>query len=398
MLNKLYYTQPYQFEFEAEVISSFSKDGKFYTVLNQTAFFPGGGGQPPDTGWLDDIPVTELQELNEEIVHLTQKPLLREWITGKINSENRLEYMQQHTGQHILSQALLRIGNYPTVSVHFGEKYTAIEIKCTQISREKLLQAEELSNQLINKNFPIETYWVSREEIKNYKIRKPPPAVEKIRIVEIKDFDFSSCGGIHLSRTGEVGMIKIVGQEKLRGNIRIHAKIGKRAFSDYQSKIDIIQSLQNILTCGVEDIPVRVTELQKQIKENSKLISSLQHQILAADVKNGLSSASDEGGYKFVYRVFENVDRKNLRILAEQLTMNHGLVVAFFNINQNSLNWLVSHSLGYQIHLPEIISPLLDLIDGKGGGTSFVMQGGGKNIAGIYDFINRLKEKIKQEL
>jgi alanyl-tRNA synthetase len=398
MTLKLYYTDPYQFEFDAKIISSVQDKEIYKILLDQTGFFPGGGGQPQDTGWLNKIPVTDLKIQDGKIYHFTQMPIVGERVFGRIDLDRRYDYMQQHTGQHILSQALLKIGNYQTVSVHFGENYTAVEINHSDITSDKIIKVEDLANSIINQNLSIKTHWISSAEVKKFNIRKPSPVVGKIRIIEIENFDFSACGGIHLSRTGEVGLIKLIGQEKLRGNPRLLAKIGKRALYDYESKINLVKMLQNTLTCGENDIPGRVTDLLEQNRENQKKLSKLQNQLILSEVAEALSSASVLGEYKFVQKIFNKVDNNVVRSFANEASNRKGVVTAVFNINNNSLFWLVNQSIGDKINLQKIVEPIIYLIDGKGGGNLHLMQGGGKNIEGISEFIKQLKEKLDRSV
>ncbi len=399
MTEKLYYRDAYKFEFDARVLECFQHSSHFGVILDRTYFYPEGGGQPADQGWLDDVPVIDVQvDGNNRIIHFTEKPLQIGPVHGKVNSDRRLDFMQQHTGQHILSQSLLRVGNYQTVSVHFGQNYTAVEIDQPRISEVDILDVEKLSNQIIQKNIPVKIYWVSPEEVSKFNIRKPPPNVDKIRIVEIQDFDYSTCGGIHVRHTGEVGLIKVVNTEKIRGRVRLHAKIGQRAFDDYHQKNVLMKELMRFLTCGEQDILSRIYDLQKQIKEKQKQVEYWQKQWVVTQAENALKSAEEINHVKIILKVFENLDNKMLKSFADHITKQSSSFVAAINQTQNGIYWIIAHSLSNGFDLKTIVTPLMDLIDAKGGGSSSLMQGGGKNLEGISRFLCELKQKVEQEL
>ena len=276
MAEPLYYQDAYQFLFQANVIKRIETEGKLGIILDQTCFYPEGGGQPSDQGELNDIRVTEVRKISDEIIHFVNKALVSDVVQGRVDRERRLDYMQQHTGQHILSQSLLKVGNCNTVSVHFGDSYTAIETDSENISDETLKEVEKCANEIINQNIPVNLLWVDPEEVEQYHIRRPPPNVSKVRIVKIADFDAAACGGLHVSRTGEVGLIKITGQEKIRGRTRIHAKIGDRAFEDYAKKTELLRELGILLTCGEDVMVRRIHELSEQLKHAQREISKHQ--------------------------------------------------------------------------------------------------------------------------
>lgn len=398
MTEKLYYKDAYQFEFTAEVLSCTPQNNRFCVVLNRSCFYPGGGGQPHDLGWLNDLPVIAVRKTDDNIFHYTEQPLARGPVRGKIDSERRLDYTQQHTGQHILSQALVRVGNYQTVSVHFGADYTTVEIDKAGVSDEALGKAEALGNEIIRQNLPVKIHWVSPAEVQKFAVRKLPPKVKKARIVEIDNFDYSMCGGTHVRRTGEVGLIKIVGQEKIRGNLRLVVKIGKRAFSDYDSKTKLVESLVKNLSCGQNDILQRVTDLQNQIRENRKDMSDLWRRLMSFESRAAVEAATETGGVKFIQKTFNCANNMAVKIFTEQVLSQSCCLLTVFNMNGESFSWTIAQSVGDKINLQNFVNPLLPIIGAKGGGTQQKMQGGGQKRNGIPGFLAQLKKKFEEEL
>ena len=398
MTDLLYYKNVYQVEFEAKILSIDQVKDKYAIVLDATCFYPEGGGQPADAGWLNDVRVVDVQSQNGEVIHYTEDPIKGETVRGKIDWEKRFDFMQQHTGQHLLSQSLVRVGNYRTVSVHLGDSYTSVEIDAPQIPDEEIYVVEKIANEAIGKNLPIETHWVDRAEVHRYHLRKPPPKVEKVRVVQIEGFDSSSCGGTHVSRTGEVGIIKIIGQEKIRGHVRLLAKIGQRAIQDYGRKIKLIQELNRMLSCGEEDIPARVNDLENEVRNLSRELAKAQAELMETAAEKAARNARHIDGIEFISSIFEDLNKKAMKAFLDVLLARENRIVLIINKNNQQLNWMIGHSLKGELNLNPLVKPLLPLISGRGGGQSELIQGGGSNQKGIQEFIKEFEKKIEKEL
>lgn len=398
MTEKIYYRDAYKFEFRATVLNTLEEQGRYAVILDRTCFYPEGGGQPSDHGWINGIRVYDAQLKGNEVIHYLEKPLPGKQVQGKVDAERRLDLMQQHTGQHLLSQSLLQTGECQTVSVHFGETYTAIETDAPSLSADTLSRSQELANRIINRNLPVKIHWVNPEEVHRFNIRKPPPDVKKIRLVEVEDFECTACGGTHVSRTGEVGLIQIVDEEKLRGHVRLHAKIGRRAYNDYAQKNGLIKQLRKSLTCGEEEILPRVTELLSQEKNNRKEVSRLQAELMTLRAQLALQSAPEISGNRYVSQTFTDADHKIMKAFVEEVIATPERIAVAVSRNGDQVQWVIGHSCSVSVDLPGIVNPLLPIIEGGGGGSGHLMQGGGKSPDGIPDFVNRFKQRIEQEL
>jgi alanyl-tRNA synthetase len=398
MTDLLYYKNAYQVDFEAKVLSIDQLKDRFAIVLDATCFYPEGGGQPADAGWLNDVRVVDVQSKNGKVIHYTEKPVKGETVRGKIDWEKRFDFMQQHTGQHLLSQSLVRVGKYRTVSVHLGESYTSVEIDASQISDQEIYSVEKMANDAINNNLPVNTHWVDPSEVHRYHLRKPPPKVEKVRVVEIKGFDASSCGGTHVSHIGEVGIIKIIGQERIRGHVRLLAKIGKRALDDYDKKIRLIQELNRMLSCGDDDIPARVNDLENEVRDLSRELARVQGELMETAAEKAARNARHIAGIEFISSIFEDLNKKAMKAFLDVLLARENRIVLIINKNNQQLNWMIGHSLKGELNLNPLVKPLLPLISGRGGGQSELIQGGGSNQKGILEFIKEFEKKIEKEL
>lgn len=397
MTEKLYYQDPYQFDFTADITDLRNENNRPAVILNRTCFYPEGGGQPADRGWLNDVRVIDVQTRGGEILHFLDRPLNAGPVHGKVDARRRLDFMQQHTGQHILSQSLLRAGNFSTLSVHFGDEYTTVEIDAASLSPEQVAQAEEIANRAVEQHLPVRIHRVAPEEASRFNIRKPPPEVREVRIVEIQDFDFSACGGTHVRNSAEVGPIKIVGQEKIRGHVRLKAKIGRRALRDYQMKNELIRELTHQLTCNDRELLDRVGELVMRQKQAERDRARLQGELMGYRAAAALEHAEPLGRYRFISAVFENSDPKSLKGFVAETQKKAGFITAAFSRQNKTVHWVIGASAEIPVNLAEMVKPLLPLIGGRGGGQPRLVQGGGNNPEGIDNFIETLKQTLRQE-
>src|SRR5690349_4861024 len=199
MKNKLYYTDPYLKTFQTTVEQIGYDHAGFYIVLTETAFYATGGGQPSDTGTINDISVIQVEEIDGQIRHYLAEELpdTIETVIGNIDWERRFDHMQQHAAQHVLSRAFVELFHIDTVSFHLGTDICTIDLDIENLTEKTALQAESLANNIIFENRPITPKWVTKEEVQFLPLRKQPTVSENIRIVIVKDFDYNACGGVH---------------------------------------------------------------------------------------------------------------------------------------------------------------------------------------------------------
>lgn len=217
--HKLFYKDPYLKTFETKILKQQQvKKGDFYITLEETAFYPTGGGQPHDIGTLNGVKVLNVEEVDGEIRHYVERtlPHLDDQVVGVIDWERRFDHMQQHTGQHILSAAFAQLYDIHTVGFHLGNDTVTIDLDISELTEEMAGKAEKLANDIIMENRAIVTKWVEYDDLVNYPIRKLPSVKENIRLVIIDEFDYNGCGGTHPSATGEVGAIKVLNWERQR--------------------------------------------------------------------------------------------------------------------------------------------------------------------------------------
>jgi alanyl-tRNA synthetase len=298
--------------------------------------------------------------------------------------------MQQHTGQHILS-AVLKQEALDTVSVHQGTEYTTIEIAAPEISSELLQKIEERANREVGLNKQITVFWVDEQEVKDLDLRREPKVGGKIRIVEIPGLDRVACGGIHLERTGDTGLIKEIGHETIRGNIRIYWKIGTRAFADYRIKTQLINSLKNELSSLPGEILRKVLSMKEQLIEKDRMIQEKN------DTLAGLTAAAiirEHQTDSIICDILQEQPKELLNTLTGRIAAETGKPVCLVNELGETFQWCIAVPETSSFDLNQHRKELLNLISGKGGGKPPQWQGIGTNLKGIQSFFKEVRERI----
>ncbi len=274
MTQKIFYQDAYARHINAQVLEHRQKDGAHWLLLDQTIFYPGGGGQLPDKGFINHKPIDDVREKDGVIWHkvnLTKEAVPPgSTVTLELDWAYRYYQMQQHSGQHLLS-AILHQHGYPTVSVHLGEAHTLIEVEGTLPENVLLRQIENEAQFYVTQALPIRIHFVSKENATQLPLRRPPKELDTLRIVEIAGLDYSACGGIHVASTAEIGLIKILGSERIRGHVRIKAVIGQRAFDYFDELHQINILLREKLNTDHFQFNARVAQMQEEIGYLKKL-------------------------------------------------------------------------------------------------------------------------------
>ena len=399
---KLYYGDAALATFEARVLSVQTVDGKCAVQLDRTAFYPGGGGQPADRGTLGDSRVIDMRGDDGSVVHFVEPAFpgaaVGTMVRGAVDQARRRDYMVQHTGQHIFSQALVRAAGLETVSVHFGEDDTTVEVKADTVEDAALRAAEDIANTVIKENRPVLLHEVDPSEASRFPLRRTPPDVGRLRIVEVEGFDWAACGGVHVARAGEVFLVKATVVEKIRGRARIHVMIGRRAVEDYGRKVALLQSLSRALTCGEPFVLDRVNELLAREKDTARELRQLRLAQAAADADDSTSAARSLGPALCVRRVLDAAGPEYLKTFVERVISVPGRVVIAIDRAADSFQWIVAHSLGAALDLADVVPPLLEAAGAKGGGRGGRMQGMGSRPDAAPAFADAVEESVGRNL
>lgn len=374
MTIKLYYKDPYIQTFSARVV----KQEQDYVILSETAFYPTGGGQPHDIGTLNGIAVTNVEIIDNEIRHYleTTLPANTDYVEGSIDWERRFDHMQQHAGQHILSAAFDNLFNLKTVSFHLGNDRSTIDLDISEVSEQQLVDVEALANQVILENYPIETKWVTEEELVHYKLRKETKVKEDIRLVIIPHFDINACGGTHPNGTSHVGLIKILQIEKQKRNIRVEFVCGGRVISHLHRKQQVMTNLISSLSTPEKDIENAVKSLLTNCKSLEKQVADLKDLLLLYEAKELIRNTKGV----IITSIFPDRSIQELQKLAKFITTEaEEIVCILISEHENRLQLVAAKGSAVHKNMKALIETVLPHINGKGGGNNSIAQGGGEN-------------------
>ena len=379
MTEKLYLKNPYLTSFSARVVAQRKTEQGHEVLLDQTAFYPTSGGQPHDQGTLNGIAVKDVLLKDDEIFHLLEQPLSVSKVKGEIDWMLRSDHMQQHTGQHLLTAVFIELCQASTVSFHLGREISTIDLDIGLLTEPQVEQVEELANQYIIKNLPIKAFEVSPEEFSQLKLRKKelPQGVESIRIVEIEGVDLSHCGGTHLRSTGEIGLIKVIGWEKYKGNIRVSFLCGRRALTDYRQKHKVMQGVSASLSVKPEKLNEAVDKLREEGKGYRRELKHLKERLTGFIAQELIDGAVHHEGFKLVKRIFRQEDLQVVKSAIIKAVNQEPLLVLAGVESQGMGHLIFASSKGLGLPLGEALQESCKVIDGNGGGGEGFAQGAG---------------------
>ena len=398
MTERLYYNDSYLLDFKSSVESVRKIDRGFEIVLKESAFYPDSGGQLHDTGTLDGEKVIDVYtgEDNGEVVHVLEnwKADAGATVRGLIDKARRYENMRKHTGQHILSRAFIEVAGADTVSAHLGETESTIELSRAELNDDVIYDAERLANRIVLENHPIRIDYLTRDELKNLPIRKIPELEGKFRIIRVGEFDYTACGGTHCRHSAEVGIIKVVALEKLRGHLRVTFLCGLQALEDYAAKHNAVTALSNRFTCHFNDLESVVMKLTDQNSALRKEITSLQKKLMPFEVERLKENNDEIHGVRIVIQSYDDQDPKDLKDLAMQVTRAYDSVAIL--ASQDKL--FISVSEGLPTNAKKLSSLIMEKFAGKGGGSPAFAQIGGIPMDRRDEYLRSLVKLIREEL
>jgi alanyl-tRNA synthetase len=399
MTEKLYYNDPRMESFQARLVHQEQEGDHWIAVLDRTAFYPEGGGQPADRGRLNGIPVIDVRERKGEVCHVLPEALKQDVpVEGTIDFPIRFDFMQQHTGQHIVSASLIEAAGHPTISAYLGDSYTAVEIDTDSIQDAEIEAAEVLANRTVTSNLAVKIHWIQPEEAERYHLRKPPPDVQRLRIVEIEGVDAAACAGIHVEKTGEVGLVKFDGLEKIRGRLRLHWLIGDRAYRDVREKDRLAAALNRELTCGTVDILASVRELKNKLREREQRISQLEKSYSDRKVQDLFGSAELKAGIRLIREILTTEEATTVQAVYQNLLAGSKTVACLINRRKEDIQWWIGCSEDLDIPWKQIVPGFLPLIEGKGGGKGRSWQGIGKKAGRAPEFLDSVGVAIWKQV
>ncbi|GKV56299.1 alanyl-tRNA editing protein [Sporosarcina sp. NCCP-2222] len=393
---RFYYQDAYQKEFTAEVLrQAEDENGRPYVVLSNTAFYPTGGGQPHDTGSIQRIAVVDVEEVDSEIRHYLAEPLQEAvQVEGVIDWERRFDHMQQHAGQHILTASFVELFGFPTVSFHLGKELVSIDLDVEEVTEEQLRAAERLANDILLNNRPIETKWVTEEELDQYALRKQLAVTDEIRLVIIPDFDYNGCGGTHPKSTGEVGLISILGTEKQKRKTRVHFVCGGRVLKQLHKKNAELREASQLLSAPEDGVSEAIAKLQSSHHILEKSLEDANETLLAVEAKELADSKEETSVIKaaFTNRTVQEL-QKLARLIAQE---DESAIVFLVAKNDTKLQFVAARGAAVSTSMKQVASGVLPLLNGKGGGNDAFVQGGGERTMLADELLEAMEKTILQ--
>lgn len=382
MTEKLYDIDSYLSEFSCKVINLYSDDKVIYIETDRTAFFPEGGGQTSDRGWLNDIYVENVQIIDGRILHFVEnseenvKTLEKGMsLCGKIDMKKRFSDMQQHSGEHIFSGVVNSLYGFNNVGFHLGTEIVTLDFDGV-LNEEDMCKVESLVNKAVWDNIEIKVLFPSNEELQKIKYRSKIEIEEQVRIVEIPGVDICACCAPHVKRTGEIGIIEVVGFEKYKGGTRVSILCGERALHDIRHKLNENKKI-SALTCAKQ------TETAEAVERLKSEIEKLRYDIVGLNRQILMSKAETIEEQDCIIIFDEKLQGKLLSDFTISLMPKALKFVACFSGENNSYRYCIASN---NVDLRPMGKALNEAFSGRGGGKPEIIQG---SLSGSEDEIRR---------
>jgi alanyl-tRNA synthetase len=333
---RLYFADSRLLEFEARVVAATEKDGRAEVELDRTAFYPTGGGQPHDVGTLTGAEgewnvgdVVAPEDGGDRIVHVVTRDLSKigegaklpevgAVLRGKVDGARRRDHLQQHTGQHLLSQAFVQVATIETRSFHLGARTSTIDVD-PRVTDEIAAKAFALANEIVLSDRPARVHLVGPDELERFRIRRQTFHGDRIRLIEIEGYDVSTCGGTHAQRTGEVGAIALRSIEKQKGLHRVEFVCGVRALREAEADRRIVQDVARTLSTGPDAVVAQVKKLAEEGAAQRKRVQQLFALAAGSQARSLLERAKPRGAARIVSATLPDLSFEELQVLAREL-------------------------------------------------------------------------------
>lgn len=327
MTEQLHYENVYLAEWNARIVERIKQDGKNALILDKSAFYPTGGGQPHDSGEISGNPVIEVYKRDDgAIIHLVENDFqLEDEVVCLLDWQRRFDFMQHHTAQHILSQSLLHLFHAETIGFHLTEANATIDLDRI-LDDQQVTEAVSLANSVVMSNVAVESTWIHQNELTGVRVRGVAPR-EIVRVVRVGKFDATACGGTHVRFTGEIGLIQVLRYQRRSKSMRITFVCGERATKDYKEKNLILNELSAIATRSFLELPHAYKEQRAEIKNLKRQIRKYQNAFTQKEACELVKYASKVKGTHLITKVFSENDEINIQKLAKYL-QNHFQCIA----------------------------------------------------------------------
>jgi len=403
MTERIYYRDSFVREFEATVISCEPEGERFRVTLDRTAFYPTSGGQPHDVGTLGGVPVVEVVDApgGQSVVHYTSTEVTAGRVHGTIDWARRLDHMQQHTAQHLLSAVFIELYKFPTVSFHLGREESTIDLAAGMVTREQLTRAEERANELIFEDRIVGVQFGTAEELAEAGVRKMVDREGVLRAVSIDGIDLQPCGGTHLASTGQAGLLLIRGMERRREAWRVSFVAGVRALKTARGDFEVLGRAAEILSCGRGEVPGVLEKTIEERRAQHTYAKRLEEALAEFQAEALLRCAARAGGAGGTARselviaeVVETDSAAYLALLAAKLTAREGVVALL--AGRGTGHVVFAQSKGSGRDMGAALREAFREIAGKGGGGRDFAQGSLAQAGRAEEFVKAAKGKASK--
>lgn len=367
MTQRIYYQNSHCREFTAQVLACRPTEDGFAVVLDATAFFPAGGGQPGDTGWLNGLPVSDTRETGGVIEHFVQREIAPgTGVTGILDWDRRFRFMQNHSGEHVVSGLTHRLYGYDNVGFHMSGPVVTLDFD-GELTPEQIGDIEEKANAVVFANREVRTYFPKAEILETLNYRSKLELTENVRLVEIADCDLCACCAPHVRYTGEIGLIKILSAMRHRGGMRLTMSCGFNALGDYRSKQETAEACSALLSAPQTELASAVERLKEELTKTKAACGELRRQVTEAKIA-GLSPVD---GNLLLFE--DGLSGNELRELVNAgLTKCGGVCAAFSGRDGAGYQYAIGTRKG---NLKACAAELNVGLSGRGGGSPAMLQG-----------------------
>jgi alanyl-tRNA synthetase len=395
MTQRIYYNNSFAREFDAEVLSCEQEGERWRVILDQTAFYPTSGGQPHDLGTLGGIRVVEVADAEEKIVHYTSAPVKLGPLHGQIDWARRIDHMQQHTGQHLLSAAFIELFGFPTVSFHLGREASTIDLEAPSIVPRHIEEAERRTNEIIFEDRLVAVRYGTAHELAEAGIRKQVDREGILRAVEVEGFDRQPCGGTHLARTGQAGMLLTRKLERRRDSWRLEFVCGFRALATERADYAALTQAASLLSCGQTEVAPNLAKMIEERRTLHTAVRRMEERLAGHEARSLLAAhaAQSPDAPNIIVSALDEATPEYLRLLAATLVAESKVIALL--ASRSSGHVALAQTKGLSAgDMGAILREALQEFQGRGGGTKDFAQGSMANPGQAEAFLARAKDLL----
>jgi alanyl-tRNA synthetase len=394
MTERLYYRDSFLREFDAQVVTCERDGERWKVILDRTAFYPTSGGQPHDLGTLNGVDVVQVADAeNHDVVHYTSAEVAAGNAHGKIDWARRMDHMQQHTGQHLLSAAFIELFQFPTVSFHLGKEISTIDLQAPAVVARHLEEAERRVNEIIFEDRVITVRFGTAAELEEAGIRKKVDREGILRAIEVQGYDRQPCGGTHLERTGQAGLLLIRKLERVRDSWRVEFVCGYRALAAARGDFFALTQAASLLSCGLPEVPAGVTKVMEERRGLHATAKRLEERLAEHEARELIAAAEVKSiGERVIARTLPEATPGYLALLAAKVTAA-GSAVALLTSGETG-HVVFAQSKGLAHDMGALLRSTVVEFGGKGGGAKDFAQGSVPDRSKMDAVITRAKENL----